>query len=191
MAGILTKLNALPYDFITPGITGVNATTGSLVQTSSSGDKLLMAYDTANKVLMVGHGGTALTYNPSLIYKYNFAVEGGAVGAITLRGPVIPANFVITEVQYYVNTAITSGGSATVSIGAASAADILAATAIGTMGTTGSKATIPIQATVATHVLISTAVTPTITVAVAALTAGAFTMRINGYVSTTDATTIG
>lgn len=109
---------------------------------------------------------------------YNFAVDGGAVGDITLRGDAIPSGAIITDVLIHVDTALTSGGAATVALKAESAADLNAAAAItgAPWSTAGAKrggldadsapvkttASRPIQATVAT----------------AALTAGKFSVYV-------------
>ncbi len=64
-------------------------------------------------------------------YVYDFAVDGGATGFINLADNfALPVGSVIVDVYYYVETAMTSGGSATVAIGDAdTAARYLAATA--------------------------------------------------------------
>ncbi|MEV7611318.1 hypothetical protein AB0N61_17670, partial [Microbacterium sp. NPDC089320] len=49
--------------------------------------------------------------------RYDFAVDGGAVGDIDLtKSPVIPAGAVILGGFVEVDTAVTSGGSATVAV---------------------------------------------------------------------------
>lgn len=64
-------------------------------------------------------------------YVYDFAKDGGAVGFIDLADAMkLPAGAMILGGYYLVDTAMTSGGSATVAIGdAASGARYLAATA--------------------------------------------------------------
>ena len=62
---------------------------------------------------------------------YEFALDGGAVGDIALRGaPVIPSGAVIINALIYVDTVPTSGGAATIAIKTEGAADINAADAI-------------------------------------------------------------
>lgn len=115
--------------------------------------------------------------------EYDFAVDGGAVGTITLRcnggsslGGVIPAGSVITGGYIEVDTAVTSGGAATLGVNSEAAGDLLAA---GTLvsgapwSSTGRKAIIPVFTAAST---VKTTVTRslTVTVAVAALTAGKF-----------------
>lgn len=109
--------------------------------------------------------------------KYDFAKEGGAVGDIALRGGVLPLNAIVTNTTVDVETAVTSGGAATVAAKAEGAGDLLAATA---------KASLSLAAIVAgaadgtagKMVRCTANRTPTITVAVAALTAGKFTLMI-------------
>ena len=110
---------------------------------------------------------------------YDFSVDGGAVGDITLRGDSIPSGAIITDVLIHVYTALTSGGAATVALKAESAADLNAADAISgaPWSTTGAKrgdltaTTAPVKTTASR--------TPTATVATAALTAGKFSVYVS------------
>lgn len=109
---------------------------------------------------------------------YDFAVDGGAVGDITLRGDTIPSGAVITDALIKVTTALTSEGSATVAIKAEGAADINAADAISgaPWSTTGAKradltATSAPVTTTAARSLVAT-------VGTADLTAGKFTVAV-------------
>lgn len=111
---------------------------------------------------------------------YDFAVDGGAVGDIALRGDsVIPSGAIITDVLIHVDTALTSGGSATVAIKSEGAADLNAADAISgaPWSTTGAKrgdltaTTAPVKTTAARTV--------TATVGTAALTAGKFSVYVS------------
>lgn len=104
--------------------------------------------------------------------RYSFAVDGGAVGLITLaQSDVIPKNAIIIGGGILdATTAFTSGGSATVAAGTSagsSASSLLAATAVASM--TGLLALVP---TNAVPIRLSADGTITLTVAVAALTAG-------------------
>ena len=108
--------------------------------------------------------------------RYSFATDGGAVGDIDLTsGTVIPANAYILSGFIEVDTALDSGGSATVALKVEGAADLLAATAFGSApwSTTGRKSIIPVG-TGATSVKTTAARKLQATVATAALTAGAF-----------------
>jgi hypothetical protein len=112
--------------------------------------------------------------------EYDFAVDGGAVGAITLRagdgvGNELPAGSVILSGYIEVDTAVTSGGAATVSVGSEGAADLLAASAVSgaPWSTTGRKSVVP-TGTGATSVKTTAKRNLAVTVATAALTAGKF-----------------
>lgn len=108
----------------------------------------------------------------TLYVEHDFAVDGGAVGTITLRGGKLPKGAVVTGGILRIKTSYTSGGSATVALHAVGAGDILAATAVYSL-TAGLMDTVPVN-TAATSVGPTTAAgTPiTATIAVAALTAG-------------------
>ena len=109
---------------------------------------------------------------------YSFATDGGAVGDITLRGDTIPSGAIITDVLIHVDTALTSGGAATVALKAESAADLNAADAISgaPWSTTGAKRgdldadTAPVKTTAARSIVA--------TVGTAALTAGKFSVYV-------------
>lgn len=119
--------------------------------------------------------------------RYDFDVDGGAVGDIDLTGDtVIPANAVIITGFIEVDTALDSGGSATVALKTNAAADLLAATAFGSApwSTTGRKSLIPVG-TGATSVKTTAARKLQATVATAALTAGAFDVVV-GYIEMND-----
>jgi hypothetical protein len=108
--------------------------------------------------------------------EYDFAVDAGAISTITLRGDnSIGAGAVILGGYIEVDTALTSGGAATVAVTSEGAGDLLAAAAVSgaPWSTTGRKSIIPVftgVSTVKTTVVRSLA----ITIAVAALTAGKF-----------------
>lgn len=61
---------------------------------------------------------------------YDFAVDGGAQGTITLRGDKIPQGAIITEALLHVDTVPTSGGAATIGLGSEGATDLQSAAAI-------------------------------------------------------------
>ncbi|MFC3986797.1 hypothetical protein [Streptosporangium jomthongense] len=114
--------------------------------------------------------------------EYDFAVDGGAVSTITLRsapgdsnGNDIPAGSVIVGGYIEVDTAVTSGGSATVGVNSEGAGDLLAATAVSgaPWSTTGRKAITPVF-TAGTSVKTTARRNLAIAIATAALTAGKF-----------------
>lgn len=51
----------------------------------------------------------------NLVYKYDFAVLGGAVSTISLGN--LPDNFVVSEMHLFIDTTITSGGTPTLVLG--------------------------------------------------------------------------
>lgn len=119
--------------------------------------------------------------------RYDFAVDGGAIGTIDLTAAAaVPANAVVLTGFIEVDTALTSGGSATVALKVEGAADLLAATAISgaPWSTTGRKSVIPVGTGV-TSVKTTVARKLQATVATAALTAGAFDVVV-GYVEMPD-----
>lgn len=110
--------------------------------------------------------------------EYDFAVDGGAIGSITLRAAVddplgndIPANAIILGGLVEVDTAVLSA-TGTVAIAAEAAGDILAAT--GQAGlTVGRKSVIP-AFTGAASVKTTARRQLVMAIATAALTAGKF-----------------
>lgn len=108
--------------------------------------------------------------------RYDFAVDGGAVGDIDLTAVAqIPANAVVLGGFVEVDTVPTSGGAATVAVKVEGAGDLVAAAAISgaPWSTTGRKSIIPVF-TGATTVKTTAARKLVATVATAALTAGVF-----------------
>lgn len=114
----------------------------------------------------------------SAVGLYSFATDGGAVGDITLRGDSIPSGAVLVDAVIKVDTALTSGGSATVAIKVEGAADVNAADAISgaPWSTTGTKRA---DFTATTAPVVTTAARSIVaTVGTAALTAGVFTVVV-------------
>lgn len=103
---------------------------------------------------------------------YDFAIDGGAIGTINLKVP-LQANSIIQGYSTKVLTAMTSGGAATVAFGVTSVAtnSIIAATAYNAVNyainVVGAGTPLPTAAAVP-----STGGSLTMTIAVAALTAG-------------------
>lgn len=116
----------------------------------------------------------------SLKCKYDFAVQGGAIGAINLKdenggNATIPDNAIIQHVLIDVITAPTSGGSATLAIDAQSAGDLRTALAVASF--TGILAGNPVD-TAASAIKLTADRAVTLTVATAALTAGVFNVYV-------------
>lgn len=105
--------------------------------------------------------------------RYDFSVDGGAVGAITISAEQIPAGAYITHGYVEVDTACTSGASGTLAISVEAANDIVNAAAVSgaPWSTTGFKSVIPV-ATGATAVKTTAARSIVATIGTGALTAG-------------------
>lgn len=112
-------------------------------------------------------------------YEYDFSVDGGSVGSITLSSKAgkagLPLNAVITDIAILCTASFTSGGAATVSVGNSSSATAYsAATAIAGM-TSGALVTstgVPNVVGAANEQDVKVAI------AVAALTAGSLKVMI-------------
>ncbi|GIH07414.1 hypothetical protein Rhe02_54810 [Rhizocola hellebori] len=106
--------------------------------------------------------------------RWDFSVDGGAVGAISIGSTgQIPAGAYITHGFVEVDTAVTSSASGTLAIHVEAADDIVAAAAVSgaPWSTTGLKSIVPV-ATGATAKKTTAARTITATIATGALTAG-------------------
>jgi hypothetical protein len=112
------------------------------------------------------------------IGEYDFAIDGGAVSTIVLRGvsgSAIPNGSIVLAGVVEVVTAVLSA-TGTVALTVETAADILAATAQAGL-TVGQKSVIP-AGTGATSVKTTAERAPSMTIATAALTAGKFRLRL-------------
>jgi hypothetical protein len=110
--------------------------------------------------------------------RFDFAVDGGAVGDITLRGDSLPAGAIVLNAYTDVTTAPTSGGSATVALKLASAADLNAADAIAGAPYTQGVHNLDKMTAGGTRLKLAAAQSVKATVAVAALTAGKFDVLV-------------
>lgn len=116
-------------------------------------------------------------------FEYDFAKEGGAVSAITLRGQPLPSDAVVTDAMIRVNTALTSGGAAQVALHLKAANDVFSAAVISGFIKDALIDGVP-DGTI-THALLMTAAAGTyliLTPSVAALTGGRFTVALEYYV---------
>lgn len=110
---------------------------------------------------------------------YDFATDGGAVSAIVLRGDKIPSGARILSTVIDVTTIVTGGAGATCSLGIEAATDVRAASTLTTAPKLDAVATPLGAVTRATSALKTTASqNVTATVAVNALTAGAFSVLV-------------
>lgn len=129
-------------------------------------------------------GAASRSLDRTAIFEYVFGTDGGAVGTISLRPvtssqPQIPSGAIVTSTLIEVLTVPTSGGAATVSMGIEAAGDVVTAAAISgaPWSSLGRKAGTPVSA--ATSLKTTAARTPSIVVAVAALTAGSIRLYVN------------
>ncbi len=107
---------------------------------------------------------------------YDFSVDGGAVGTIYLKDAfgekaMLPSGALIKKVIIHVETALTSGGLATISVGSEAAADLKAATAVASYSLAANLDGVP-DGAAANIVRLTADKQIQIAVAVAALTAG-------------------
>lgn len=112
-----------------------------------------------------------------LVYRYDFTVDGGAVGAIPLRGDalrggVLGTGLVVLDALLLVHVVPTSGGWATIRLDAEASGDVQAQAAISgaPWSTVGAKR-VTLTATSA-PVRLTADRTPNLQVGTAALTAG-------------------
>jgi len=113
----LNKINTIPYDFTTPGLATAGDGSSTLTVLAESGDIIGTIFDTLNKKVSFSTGGTTVPLAPQYEYAYDFATDGGAIGAIVLRGAKLPANFVVEDARWNPTVAFTSGGAAQISLG--------------------------------------------------------------------------
>jgi hypothetical protein len=64
-----------------------------------------------------------------LLFVYDFAVNAGAIGNLVLGPDSIPVGWYVTDINAVVETALVSGGAATVALGAVANGDLVAAAA--------------------------------------------------------------
>jgi len=75
------------------------------------------------------------------VAMYDFALDGGAQGDLTLRGDTVPAGAIVIDALLQVDEAVTGGTNATLSLGVGSAGNLQTATAVSgaPWSTTGPK----------------------------------------------------
>ena len=108
-------------------------------------------------------------------HEYDFAKDGGAVGDIPLRGNDIPKDAIILDGMVDVQNALLSGGATTAALKQVSVDDLLAATAKASFAANAKLDIVPVG-TAATCIRTTAKGKPVMTVAVAPLTAGKFTL---------------
>lgn len=110
--------------------------------------------------------------------KYDFAVDGGVVSTITpTTNTTIPDNAIIIGGTINSTAEVTSGGSATISVGTSAGSGTASMIGLTAVASYSADATLNMVATFAAPVKMTAAGSITVTVAVAALTAG--TIEVN------------
>lgn len=112
--------------------------------------------------------------------EYDFARDGGAVGAIACRGPQIPSGFRITSAFLETLTGFAGGESATIAIHVEGANDILSQVVLTNFAAAGVDAGVPVG-TATTSVKTTADRIVYLTVGTAALTAGKMRIVFYGY----------
>ena len=124
-------------------------------------------------------GGMGLGMEKPAVALYDFAVDGGAVSTINLRGDRIPSGAIIVDSLINVDTALTGGTvTDTIQLGSEGAADIQAAAArnAAPWATTGAKR---LTATATAAPIKTTAIRAlTLTINATGITAGKFTLIV-------------
>ena len=160
-------------------VKGVSGQTGDLMQVLDSSGNVIQRVPPA-----VSSFGANLGLRMARA-KYDFSVDGGAVGAITpATNAVIPDNAIIVGGILNSTTALV-GTSSTIAVGTSagsSATSLKAATAEASYSADAILATVPVF-TAASSVKLTAAGSITITVAVAALTAGVMEITVWYYVA--------
>lgn len=134
-----------------------------------------MGVISGGSIMPTGVGADGMYPHPLKVARarYDFAVEGGAVGTINLGAPQIPANALILGGVVDVITPPTSGGAGTLAISSEGAGDLVAAAAVSgaPWSSAGRKSVVP-AFTGATAIKTTAARSISAVIATAALTAG-------------------
>jgi hypothetical protein len=154
---------------------GIDESAPSLSKFPARGNMGSRCYDEASRTQRVWDS-TAKAWLPLeyVAFQYDFAVHGGVQGTINLK-TAVPAGTIILDGLLDVITQPTSDGSATVAISVEGANDVYAAGAISGL-TPGLKDVVP-DGTAGKAIKTTQARNVTLTIAVAALTAG----KIRGF----------
>lgn len=113
--------------------------------------------------------------------EYDFAVDAGAIGAITIRSNAgaIPSGAQVLGGVLEILTGFTTGSAATMALSVNGANDLVSATVVSgaPYSTTGNKSIIPVF-TGATAIKTTAERNPTATIAVGTVTAGKFRLTL-------------
>ena len=107
-------------------------------------------------------------------FQYSFAVDGGAISNITMRGGPLPAKSKVVGGRAYVVTALAGGAGAKAGISLAALNDIISTTVVGGAPWNASTTHIAITPTglFATDIAFTAGGSPTLDISVNTLTAG-------------------
>lgn len=118
-------------------------------------------------------------------FIYDFNIDGGAVGSISLKGGVtgaastLPAGAIITGVRTRCLTAATSGGAATIALGITGTTDAFEAATAYTDNSYDTVGTLDFKNPSAPVLITSADTSIVATIATAALTAGRFKVYVD------------
>jgi hypothetical protein len=167
-------------------VQAVSGQTANLAEYKDSSGNVLSSISAAGIPSFAERTATGLGLLRTAKAKYDFAVDGGAQGEITLASNcTIPDNAIIIGGIINSTTACTSGGSATIAVGTSagsSATSLKAATAVASYSADALLATVPVF-TAASAVKMTAAGQVTVTVATADLTAGVIEITLVYFVA--------
>jgi|GEM_PF-1222704 len=161
--------------------------------TTGRTDILAVGANAANGTPVTSYNGITATLKQSLAVHYDFATDGGAVGTITLRGAVLPANAIITNAWLEVLTGFLPITVSTISLGLTGAATALRAAGVATAAPAlDAIARVSVIAPQTPSAFVAKAATNRnfiATIAAGAFTAGQFVLHVDYVVSRLDTTT--
>lgn len=161
--------------------------------TTGRTDILAVGANAAIGTPVTSYNGITATLKQSLAVHYDFATDGGAIGTITLRGAVLPANAIITNAWLEVTTGFLPTTVSTISLGLTAAATALRSAAVATsapaLDAAARVGVIAPQTPASFVAKASTNRNFIATIAAGAFTAGAFILHVDYVVSVLDTTT--
>jgi hypothetical protein len=166
---------------------GKDQSGASIADRPTAGNMASVWYDEENFSSHLYDSTTAvwLPYQGIVQFKYDFSVDAGAIGTITLVASM-PTGFQVTEGMVDVITTFTSATDAgTVALQCASAGDIVVAVAISNSGNpwdAGLQDVVPVG-TAATSFAVGAGDTIDLVIAVEAVTAGKLRGVLRGFMS--------
>ena len=114
-------------------------------------------------------------------FEYDYAMDGGEVGEIALRGDRLPAGAVVTSGMIHVHSAVTSGGATEVELGILTDADVRATTLKAALTANALLDVVPDGSAANAIRTTSGGLVLTMTISVATLTAGKLVVALEYY----------